>query len=134
LQDGEVLIHVAAVPINPIDFLKVRGEIENLQLPFTPGSECSGQIIDAKVSNPNWYLGRKCAAFCHNGACREYAIARAENVIIFADNVDYLDICGAFINPLTAIGLVETAILYNSLNVINNASGSALGKMICKVA
>jgi len=61
-------------------------------------------------------------------------VARAENVIIFPDNVDYLDICGAFVNPLTAIGLIDTAIYYNANYIINNACESAVGRMICKVA
>jgi len=90
--------------------------------------------MDARVINPKDYIGRKCAAFCHNGACREYVVARADNVIIFADNVDYLDICGAFVNPLTAIGLIDTAVYYNSVNVINNACDSSVGRMLCRVA
>lgn len=48
LDDKNFLIKIHASPINPLDQAKLSGGIFTVQVPFTPGSEASGVIVESQ--------------------------------------------------------------------------------------
>ena len=72
-------------------------------------------------------VGKKVSFFVLDGAWKKYCIANLENTIIWdGDNMDQYA-CG-YVNPLSCVGLVSTAIQKNAKGIVNIAANSALGK------
>ena len=137
MRDGQLLIHAAAAPINPLDLLKISGVIPNFKPPFTPGAECSGIVIEAKGSGLEHYIGKKVSASIKaypHGAFSEYIVTNASDTIIMPDDVDLEQAACAFVNPLTALGLMDSVEDLGCQTFIASACNSALAKMFCKIA
>ena len=43
-QANQVLIRVRAAGINPADLVRLSGRLGNLPLPYTPGTDVSGEV------------------------------------------------------------------------------------------
>jgi NADPH:quinone reductase-like Zn-dependent oxidoreductase len=133
LNDGELLIHAAAAPINQLDILKIKGVIPGIKLPFTPGSECSGIVVDGKGPHAKDYIGKKVSAFNFRGCFSEYVTVRYQDAIILDDNADLEQAAYGFVNPITSTGLVEVAEFHGTKALINTAGNSAIGKSVLAV-
>src|SRR5579859_2128521 len=86
----EVLIRLAARPINPSDLLSIAGRYGVLpKLPATPGFECAGKI-EALGSEVNGLrVGQRVVPLGANqGTWQEYVTARAAAVLPVPDNID----------------------------------------------
>jgi NADPH:quinone reductase-like Zn-dependent oxidoreductase len=99
-------------------------------LPYVPGSECSGVIVYCKNKD---FIGKKVSTVGSDGCWRDYIIGNLDFSIVFNDDADLKQISTGFINPLSAIGLVNDAELLGSKAVVNTAASSALGKMIYRL-
>jgi len=132
IRSGEILIHAAAAPINPLDLLRIHGKAGNI-LPFTPGTECSGVVVDAKGMHAQDLIGKKVTAFSMQGCFREYVIANSTEAIMLSDDADLEQASCGYVSPVTALGLVEIAEDHDAKVVINTAAYSTIGKNILKV-
>lgn len=56
LRNGEVLVQVAASPIQPSDFLNIAGGFPNTKFPIIPGRDYAGVVVEPKSSS--WH-GKK---------------------------------------------------------------------------
>jgi NADPH:quinone reductase len=137
---GQVLIRVAAAPINPSDLMFVRGLYGfKKTLPAIPGFEGSGMVVAAGGGlMPRILLGRRvaCAASDMNnrwGTWAEYAVTSAEMVVPLSRSVDLEQAAMMLVNPLSAWALVDIARRGHHRAVIQTAAASALGKMIVRL-
>lgn len=112
-RPGEVLVRVAAAPINPSDLAFMRGlyAFQN-PLPTTPGLEGSGTV----VATGSGLLARRlqgkrvaCAAPDAGGTWAEYVVASARSCIPLPTTVSDEQGSMALVNPLTAWALVDLA-------------------------
>ncbi|EAS04617.1 zinc-binding dehydrogenase family oxidoreductase (macronuclear) [Tetrahymena thermophila SB210] len=131
LNDKNFLVKLHAAPINPLDLLKLNGHIFSYKPPFTPGSEGSGVIVEAKNKE---LIGKKLSFISPIGSWREYSVVSEENAILLGDDVDLDSAACGFINPLTSQGLVLQAINHNAKGIVNLAAQSTIGKMINDLA
>lgn len=79
-----------------------------------------------------WGLVNKRVAFtpiAHSGSYSQYSIAKASECLPVEDSLSFEHASMSFVNPLTAMGLLEYSKEKKTKTVIVNAAASALGRM-----
>lgn len=131
---GQVLVRIAASPINPSDLAFVRGVYgTRKRLPVVPGIEASGTVVAAgKGLYARFLVGKRvaCAAGEGDGAWAEYMVTRAMQCMPLPGSVSLEQGAMSIVNPLTAWALLEIARKEGHRGVVQTAAASALGKMI----
>ncbi len=156
----EVLVRVEAAPINPADLAVLLGpaDVETLTEEATGGRpvttaavpdrllalvagragrslalglEGAGVVVDAGA-NGRHLVGKVVSS----GAGRMYTQYRtlpASDVVAFPDGVTAQQGASAFINPLTALGMLSTMRLEGHTALVHTAAASNLGQMLNKL-
>jgi NADPH:quinone reductase len=132
---NEVLIKMSAAPVNPSDLAHIRNAHSEYDLStFIPGLEGSGTVVVAgKGILPYLWLGKRVA--CSNeyhtsGTWAEYMITKAGKCFPLGSKVSDEQGSMSLVNPLTALAFLEIAKQGKHKAIINNASASALGRMV----
>lgn len=132
---GEVLVKIAAAPVNPSDLAMIRNAGKDFDAAVViPGLEGSGRVVAAgKGLLPRLWMGKRVACSAHHftsGTWAEYMVTGAG--MCFPLNKKVSDEQGSMslVNPLTAIEFIEIARRNNHEALINNAASSALGRMV----
>ncbi len=154
---NQVLVKMEAAPINPSDLALLTGpaDLENAEYspgklvarmpePFNTGSkgrhgqrlpvgnEGAGTVVatgDGEMAKS--LMGQRVA--CVPGtAFSEYAIAEAAMCLPLGD-ISAEDGASAFVNPMTALGFVETARAEGHKAIIHSAAASNLGQMLNRI-
>jgi NADPH:quinone reductase-like Zn-dependent oxidoreductase len=125
-QKDEVVIKMHAAPCNPSDIAFMQGGYNIVKtLPSVMGFEGSGTVEDAGREAKH-LIGKKVSCFVQddsNGTWAGYLITKAENVIVLKDEMD-LDQAACFtVNPFTAYGMMEIALVNESNAVVLSAAG-----------
>jgi NADPH:quinone reductase-like Zn-dependent oxidoreductase len=138
-QAGQILIRMAAAPINPSDVgalagLSYRGE---RQYPFTPGLEGSGTVVEAGAGiMPRLLNGRRvaCSALLTgDGTWAEYMVTSAQSCIPLNKDVSFEQGSMLLVNPLSALAIFEIAQQGKHRALVSTAAASALGGMILRL-
>jgi NADPH2:quinone reductase len=81
LKPGEVRIRLRAAGVNFPDLLQIAGEYQHKpSLPFVPGFEAAGDVIEIGPETSGWQIGD--AVILRGGSCyAEEAVARAEGLL-----------------------------------------------------
>jgi NADPH:quinone reductase-like Zn-dependent oxidoreductase len=135
---GEVLVRVAAAPINPSDLIFVQGLYGiRKPLPVVPGLEGSGTVVATGRGLLALRLRGKRVAFApsekRDGTWAEYAIAPALTCLPLPADVDDEQGAMALVNPLCAWGLMERARHTHARAVVSTASASQVGRMLVRL-
>lgn len=138
-KTGQVLVRVEAAPCNPSDLLFLQGKYGVLRTPpSTPGWEGTGTVVASGGGVIGWWMNGKRVACAvqgdHDGTWAEYCIANVKDCIPLRRQVKFTQAASLIINPLTAIGLVETAQREGHRAAIATAAASQVGKMLLPVA
>jgi NADPH:quinone reductase-like Zn-dependent oxidoreductase len=133
---GQVLVRMAASPINPADLGFLEGSY-GVQNPSTivPGFEGSGTVIAAGAGLlPRMWLGRRvaCAAPAA-GTWAEYLVTRAALCVPLPNNISLEQGAMLLVNPMTALALFDIAKSEKHPAIVNTAAASALGRMILRL-
>lgn len=138
---GQVLVRVAASPINPSDLMFISGLYGfKKPLPAVPGFEGSGTVVAAGSGfMPRMLMGRRVAcaaadASIAGGMWAEYIVTGAQFCIPLRKNVEMDQAAMMLVNPLTAWALVEEARRGGHKAMVQTAAASALGRMIIRLA
>lgn len=129
---GEVLVKIAAAPINPSDLARVRNMDTDLES-FIPGLEGSGTVVAAgKGLLPRLWLGKRVTCTHHGirGTWAEYMVTSAAMCFPLKSKVSFEQGSMSLVNPLTALAFIEIAEEGRHRAIINNAAASALGRMV----
>ncbi len=135
--DNDVVIKVHAAPVNPSDIAFIQGVYNVVKsLPAVPGFEASGIIVDAGV-NAKSLIAKKVSCFVQDdrsGTWSEFVAANMSDVILLKDEMD-MDQAACFtVNPFTAYGMFEIALIRGSKAIIQNASGGQVASIIRMMA
>jgi NADPH:quinone reductase-like Zn-dependent oxidoreductase len=135
---GEVLIEVAATPINPSDLAFLEGNYSpRPSLPTRAGLEGSGTVVAAGPGAMGRYLSGKRVAFVAGGrgggAWAEYVVVPNRLALPLGDEVSFEAGAMSVVNPLTALAFLEIAKSGDHKGVINTAAAGALGRMVDRV-
>ncbi|HJQ32921.1 MAG TPA: zinc-binding dehydrogenase [Pyrinomonadaceae bacterium] len=136
---GQVLVRVAAAPVNPSDLAFLSGNYGiRKRLPVVPGLEGSGRIVAAGGgAYPRRLVGRPvaCAAPSDgDGTWAEYMLADASQCIPLRKDTDVEQASMMIVNPFTAWALLGLAKELRAPAVVQTAAASALGRMIQRLA
>ncbi|MGB3795038.1 MAG: zinc-binding dehydrogenase [Alteraurantiacibacter sp.] len=154
---NQVLVKMEAAPINPSDlFLMTAGaDLENatyetgkvtMQImpqmaagqsarhgkPQTVGNEGAGEVIAAGDGEQAQALLRKRVSCVPGNAFGEYAIADAMMCLPLGDHSSE-EGASSFVNPMTALGFVETAKREGHEAIVHAAAASNLGQMLNRI-
>ncbi|HZI20259.1 MAG TPA: zinc-binding dehydrogenase [Pyrinomonadaceae bacterium] len=136
---GQVLIEMAAAPVNPSDLMFLRGLYgQRKRLPVVAGFEGAGRVVAAGPGVWPRYLAGKpvaCAApFDGDGTWAEYMLAPASQVIPLTRGTDLELAASMIVNPFSAWALMERAAQLKAGAVVQTAAASALGRMVVRLA
>lgn len=156
----EILVRVQASPINPSDLGLLLGPIDVAQAkssgpadrpvttaPIQPnfmramaaradesmpvGNEGAGEVIKAGA-NAQHLLG-KTVAMLGGAMYAQYRLLKAADVLVLPAGATAADGASCFVNPLTALGMVETMKMEGHKALVHTAAASNLGQMLNKV-
>jgi NADPH2:quinone reductase len=132
---GEVLIKIAAAPINPSDLARLKNAHTDHDLTtFIPGLEGSGTVTAAgKGILPRLWLRKRVACssgYGTSGTWAEYMVTPATMCFPLSSKVTDEQGSMSLVNPLTALAFFEIAKQNRHKAIINNAAASALGRMV----
>jgi NADPH:quinone reductase len=159
---NEVLIRVEASPINPSDigllfgaadlskaeFLgrgteaSVKAPVpERLRLSMAGrlgqsmpcGNEGAGTVVAAGASDTAQALLGKKVAVIGGGMYSQYRCLPAEQCLVLPDNATAEQGASCFVNPLTALGFVETMRREGHQAMVHTAAASNLGQMLVRI-
>ncbi|ORA10376.1 hypothetical protein BST14_20440 [Mycobacterium arosiense ATCC BAA-1401 = DSM 45069] len=106
-------------------------------VPLPAGQEGAGVVV-ATGPNSTPLMGRKVAVLSSGstgvmGLYAEYQTVAAADCIPLPDEVRTVDAAAMFVNPLTALAMVETLRLDAHDALIHTAAASSLGQMLVKI-
>ncbi|HMI93636.1 MAG TPA: zinc-binding dehydrogenase [Polyangiales bacterium] len=162
LKPEEVLIRVEAAPINPSDLALLFGmadmgsarvsgtrerpvvtaDISPAMVPMVAarldrslpvGNEGSGVVIEAGSSASAQALVGKVVAMVGGAMYAQYRRANADQCLALPAGTTPRDAASCFVNPLTALGMVETMKLEGHSALVHTAAASNLGQMLNKL-
>lgn len=157
---GEVIVRIEAAPINPSDLglltgpadlatLDQRGtvdrpvltaEIPEQRMPMMRarlnesmpvGNEGAGTVV-AAGDGAEELIG-KTVAVIGGGMYTQYRKARLTDLLPFPDGVTAREGASAFVNPLTALAMVETMRAEGHKALVHTAAASNLGQMLNRI-
>jgi len=135
---GQVLVRMAAAPINPSDLSFLRGTYRDQKpLPAIPGIEGSGRVVAAGPGLlPRVMLGRRvaCAASqTSGGTWAEYMVTSVRLCVPLLSAISLEAGAMMAVNPLTALAFFDIAESEKHAAMVNTAAASALGRMILRL-
>jgi NADPH2:quinone reductase len=137
---GQVLVKVAASPINPSDLAFIAGMYGfKKPLPTVPGFEGSGIVVATGSGAMARFLkGKRVActvadAKIPGGMWAEYVVTSAQLCIPLAKNVNLEQGAMMLVNPISAWAMVEEARKADHKAIVQTAAASALGKMVVRL-
>jgi len=153
LADGQVVVAVEASPINPSDLGVLLGPAspagltrdgddlvgsvpaellprvrDRLDKSLPVGNEGAGTVV-AGVPE---LVGKRVALF-GGSIWADYRVADADAVVELPDDVSTAEGAALFVNPLTALAMVETMRAENHTALVHTAAASNLGQMLVKI-
>jgi NADPH:quinone reductase-like Zn-dependent oxidoreductase len=138
---GELLVRVHAAAVNPIDTIVrtdgARG-VSNARLPYTPGFDLSGDVVQLGEDVTDFKVGDEVFAMLHlrrGGAYAEYAIVKVSEAARKPTNVSHEEAASLPLVALTAWqALFETADLQSGQTVLIHAGAGGVGSIAIQLA
>jgi NADPH:quinone reductase len=161
-REDEVLVRVEAAPINPSDLgllfgaadlttLRAGGTADSpvvtAQVPaaampamagrldqsLPAGNEGAGVVVEAGGSEAAQRLLGKTVAILGGAMYSQYRALKASQCLVLPEGTSAREGASCFVNPLTALGMVETMRLEGHTALVHTAAASNLGQMLNKI-
>jgi NADPH:quinone reductase len=158
----EVLVRVEATPINPSDLglllagadvaaavvsgppdwpvvtaplpaAAMRAMAGRIGVPMQVGNEGAGTVVAAGSSPAAQALLGKTVAAAGGAMYAQYRCVDVTLCLELPDGIRAADGASSFVNPMTALGMVETMRLENHGALVHTAAASNLGQMLVRV-
>lgn len=135
---GQVLVKMAAAPINPSDLMFLRGMYGvKKRLPVVPGFEGSGTVIaTGNDLISRFFMGRRVACTAPDngdGTWADFMITSATLCFPLVKNVSLEQGAMTFVNPFTAWALIDIAKRGEHRVILHTAAASQLGRMMIRI-
>ena len=153
---SEVIVAVEASPINPADLGVLLGAVapgtlrpdgpdlvgavpeaalglyrDRLDKPLPVGNEGAGTVIAAGPEAAG-LIGRRVALF-GGSMWADYRVADAPAVVELPDDLSTAEGAALFVNPLTALSMIETMRAEGHSALVHTAAASNLGQMLVRI-
>ena len=159
---NEVLVQLQAAPINPSDMLLLFGPVDPNSIAVTNGSEGpvvsgrifdgardmihnrigqsmsvgnegAGLVVEAGESEEAQSLKGKTVGVFGGGMYSQYRCVNARQCLPLKDGISAVQGASCFVNPMTALGMVETMRMEGHSALVHTAAASNLGKMLNRI-
>ncbi|MBI1238785.1 MAG: NADH oxidase [Alphaproteobacteria bacterium] len=160
--EDEVLIRIEATPINPSDLgllvgpadaskgevtgsgdsLLYRAPVPQAAMGFLArrvgqklpcGNEGAGIVVAAGKSAEAQALMGRTVALVNGAMYGQYTLAKARDLLVLAPGTAPADAASSFVNPMTALGMVETMRMEGHTALVHTAAASNLGQMLARL-
>lgn len=160
-RPNELVVRVEAAPLNPSDQILMLGSVDpttlrasgsenrpiiegrvrpervavmsgRLDQALSVGNEGAGTVI-AAGSEVTSLIGRVVAIRATTGSYSQHQIVEAADCLVLPEGLSARDGAAAFINPLTALGMVETMRREGHSALVHTAAASNLGQMLVRL-
>lgn len=160
--DDEVLVRLEASPINPSDLGLLFGaaDLGTLRVAGTPaqpmvtarvpeaamkamagrlgqslpvGNEGAGRVVRAGASSAAQALLGRTVAVLGGAMYAQYRSLPADQCLLLPEDATPADGASSFVNPLTALGMVETMRREGHTALVHTAAASNLGQMLNRI-
>lgn len=158
----EVLVRVEGSPINPSDLGRLfgpanlstatlqgsanrpvltaqvaqaglRSAISRVDQSLTVGNEGAGVVVKAGSSSLAQSLLGRIVATVSGGMYTQYRMLKSADCLVLPEGTAAMDGASSFINPLTALGMVETMRREGHTALVHTAAASNLGQMLNRI-
>jgi len=155
---SQVLVSVEATPVNPSDLGVLIGPADastllpaegggldgrlpekalpvmrdRLDRPLPVGNEGAGTVIAAGPDAPAELVGRH-VSLVAGGMWSDYRLVDASGVIPLPEDASPADGAALFVNPMTALSMVETMRAEGHSALVHTAAASNLGRMLVRI-
>ena len=159
---NEVLVRIEAAPINPSDLgllfsaadmtkavasgtrerpvvtapiaeSAMKSLAARLDASMPVGNEGAGVVVAAGASETAQALMGKTVALIGGAMYAQYRIAAADQCLLLPEGATPADGASCFVNPLTALGMVETMRREGHTALVHTAAASNLGQMLNRI-
>jgi NADPH:quinone reductase-like Zn-dependent oxidoreductase len=159
---GQVLLRVEAAPINPSDLglLLAGADMDSASIDGTPdgpvvsaplaegalralaarvgrslpvGNEGAGTVVDAGASPEAQALLGRTVAVAGGSMYAQYRMCEASACLVLPEGTSAREGASSFVNPLTALGMIETMRRDGHSGLVHTAAASNLGQMLVKL-
>jgi NADPH2:quinone reductase len=156
---GEVLVRIDAAPLNPSDHGLLFGAADMnaavatgtsarpvVTAPIPPGAmknmagrldqslpvgnEGAGVVVETGSSEPARALLGKRVAMLGGAMYSEYRTLGVDQCLLLPDGATAADGASAFVNPMTALGMIDTMRREGHSAIVHTAAASNLGQML----
>jgi NADPH2:quinone reductase len=130
-DDGAALVAVDARPLQPADMAFIRGRYR-LQpgFPQVAGLEGAGRIVDPGATG---FAAGTRVAFRAPGSWAAQVAVPADRLIAVPDDISDDAACQISLNPLTALGLLDTADVAPGDTVLITAAASTVARIVTAI-
>ena len=157
-NSNQIAVRVEAAPINPSDLALLFGTADTNDATYSPGkiigrmaegatramkgrhgvslpvgNECAGTVIAAGESPAAQALLGKQVGCVPGTAFATHAVADAQMAIVLPDDASAEQGASCFVNPMTALGFVETMKRDGFTGIVHTAAASNLGQMLVRI-
>ncbi len=160
--EDEVLVRIEAAPINPSDLGLLLGMADmstavasgtaerpvitadvppnilkamsaRLDQSLAVGNEGAGIVVKAGAADLAQELMGKTVAVLGGAMYAQYRCIKAKQCLLMREGVTPAEGASCFVNPLTALGMVETMRVEGHTALVHTAAASNLGQMLNKI-
>lgn len=140
-KEDEVLIRVAAVAVNPADWMLRNGQFRFFmvgKLPFIPGADVAGEVVDVGKRVTDFKPGDRVYTMLPNikgGGYAEYTLAEANHVAFAPTNITLAEAAAVPLTGLTALqALRDRANLQPCMRVLIYGASGGVGTFAIQIA
>jgi NADPH2:quinone reductase len=159
---NEVLVRLEAAPINPSDLglllsaadmskataagtaqrpvvtapvpeAALKGLAARLDTPMPVGNEGAGVVVSTGPTDAARALLGKTVAVLGGAMYSQFRAVPAEQCLVLPEGATPADGASSFVNPLTALGMVETMRREGHTALVHTAAASNLGQMLVRI-
>ncbi|WP_282935267.1 zinc-dependent alcohol dehydrogenase family protein [Paenibacillus sp. RC67] len=133
---GELLVQMAARPINPSDLIPISGAYAHrIALPMVPGYEGVGIVTEVGPNVSSSILGKRVLALRGEGTWQEYVRVPAELAVCVPEAIPNDTASQLYINPITAWLVCKQFLAAERGDyVLINACGSSIGRIFTQLS
>ncbi len=133
----EVLIEIHAIGVNYADTARREGQyVVPTKLPFIPGAEIAGVIVEAGEEVTNVNIGSRVVTLIESGGYAEYAVVDSRNVtVMLKEDIDFKQAVSLPLQGLSAYHILKTmGCITNEDTVLVHAAAGGVGTLAVQLA